>query len=197
MSFYKLSDGSAATATTSFEVEGGSNYVFADGATLLTMIDEAKWTSFNDGEKFINLRFSVVAPHTDVNGVKISSRKLFAKLYPVDGNRERQGDKADKKRDRDIRMLLAIDANVYGKLAGLNSEPTDADLQQALCGKPMVTRWGQWNMDGKKGNWLQAVMPSDKPTDAGAGSSEPQQQQAQQQQQQTYSSNDSLDEIPF
>lgn len=172
MTFYNVDN-----VSTSFEIEGGSNYVFADGSVLLTMIDEAKWHSFDGGERFINLRFTVLAPETDANGVKVANRKLFTKLYTVDGDRQRDASKADKKKDRAIRMLLAIDANVYGKIAKLTQEPTDSDLQEALCGKPFRTRWGKWEFDGKEGNWLQAVMPADGETKVEGGSAAPQQQQ--------------------
>lgn len=172
MSFFKLSTGENATATDSFEVEGGGNYIFADGSTVMTMIDDAKWQSFDGGERFINLRFSVVAPATDANGVKIANRKLFTRLYPIDGNRAQKGDKANQKRDRDLKMLLAIDANVYGKLATLTGEPTDSDLQSALMGKPFVTKWGAYDMNGRQGNWLMGVFNATKETSVGGGSQE-------------------------
>src|SRR5690625_2097031 len=141
-----------------YEVESG-NYVFDDGTTLLTIVDDVHWHSFDDGERFINLRFSVLSPDTDARGVTIKNRKLFSKLYILHGNVERDADKAVKKKDRDTRLLLAIDHNVYGNLAKLDREPTDADLQSALMGKPIMTKWGKWEFDGKSGNWLMGVSP--------------------------------------
>lgn len=176
MSFFKLSTGETAQASESFEVEGGSNYVFADGSTVMTMIDDAKWQSFDGGERFINLRFSVVAPATDANGVKIANRKLFARLYPIDGDRKNKGDKAPQKRDRDLKMLLAIDANVYGKLAKIDGEPSDSDLQSSLMGKPFVSKWGAYEMGDRKGNWLMGVFNATKELSVSGGDSAPVQQ---------------------
>lgn len=193
MSFYKMSDGSTATATDSFEVEGGGNYVFADGSTVMTMIDDAKWHSFDGGERFINLRFTVVAPATDANGVKIANRKLFARLYPIDGNRAQKGDKANIKRDRDLKMLLAIDANVYGKLPS-DREPTDADLQSSLIGKPFVSKWGAYDMGGRKGNWLMGVFNAAKELSVSGGDSSPAQKATQESRK---PDSVALDEIPF
>jgi hypothetical protein len=65
-------------------------------------------------------------------------------------------------------MLAAIDFNCGGKLSKIDGEPSEIDLIKCLSNKPMVIRLGVWTIDGKSGNWLQAVesgkpAPAEKP----------------------------------
>lgn len=162
MSFFKMSDGTAPTTNGTAEMGGGNLPPIPSGTQVKAAITEAKWEEPGQyAEKHIKLRWDVVDGD-------YKKRVIFQKVRVAN-------DDANK-RDKAIRMLAAIDANCGGKLMQLNAEPTDMDLMQSLCNRPMVIKLEVWEMEGsdgetRSGNWVQAVS---------SGKAQPPQQQAQQ-----------------
>lgn len=165
MSFWELTDGSSVEETKEYEApSGGGDYIFADGTKVAAIIDECKWHSFNGGEEFLNIRWSVFAPEVDADGVKIANRKIFSKLYPEgDAARNTDPDKRNRKADNAKRMLAAIATNAGGGLLKVQGRPTDDDFSTHLLMKPMVISLKVWEMETngekRKGNWVCAVSP--------------------------------------
>lgn len=127
-------------------------------SSLLAMIDEAKWQWNRDNTaQHISLRWSVVEPETYKN------RKIFQKLWVSDLDPSVQDDnKAQKKRDKALQMLAAIDANCGGKLSKKDAMPNSDDLTLALTNRLMVIKVQVWeikSLDGStnSGNWISAV----------------------------------------
>lgn len=151
MSFWQTSDNENATATgNEFETGGGNIEPIPAGTRLKAMIDDAKWDEFQ-GDEFINLRWTVLAPDSYHN------RKVFQKVRVLD--------KETKKADKAKRMLAAIDANCGGQLAKKEDAPGDMDLASALMNKPMMIEVQVWNMTGndgqeRSGNWVSRVAPA-------------------------------------
>lgn len=144
MSIFKLSTGKQAVSSGNAEM-GGSLEPIPDGTKVRAIITEAKWDEYQD-VRHIKLRWDVV------DG-EYKKRVIYQKVKVF----ESDADKADRQK----MMLAAIDANAGGKLAALDKdEPSDVDLSAALCNKPMVIRLGVWEMNDKKGNWIQAVQSS-------------------------------------
>ena len=146
MSFFKLSTGQTAQSDGNFDAGGGNLDPIPEGSKLRTIITEAKWAEYQ-GDRYINLRH-------DVADGEFKKRVIFQKIRVEDAD--------PKKRDKALMMLAAIDANCGGKLAQLEGEPSDIDLMKALCNKPIVCRVGVWDLEGKSGNWVQAVEGSAK-----------------------------------
>lgn len=149
MSFFNLSDGNNAAATDgTFESSGGNMEPIPANTQLLAIVDEAKWDEFQ-GDSYISLRWTIMAPEEHKN------RKIFQKVK-VNNKNQTTADNAK-------RMLAAIDKNAGGKLAASGAMPTDESLTMALCHKPMVIRVKVWNMTkedtGEKmtGNWIDKV----------------------------------------
>jgi hypothetical protein len=158
MSFWDLSDGDQVSTEKEYEApSGGGNLILPDGSSVMASIDECKWQSFQGGEEHISARWNILAPE------EYQGRKIFQKMYP-EGDAARNTDpaKAKKKGDTAKRMLAAIDANCGGGLMKLQRKPSDEDFAMHLTNKPMVIRLGLWDLDGKQGNWVQAVSPSSK-----------------------------------
>jgi hypothetical protein len=149
MSFWELSDGGTAAETgKSFDAGGGSLEPIPKGTNVMASIDEAKWTEYQ-GIENLNVKWRVLKPAAYAN------RVLFQKLYLTD-NDARSKDPAAK-RDKARRMFAAIDSNAGGKLLKKATKPTDEELALALTNKQMVLSLGVWDMDGKTGNWVQAI----------------------------------------
>lgn len=131
-----------------FDGGGGNFDPIPDGTAVLAMIDEIKWDKYADQDKedwYVNARWTVVAPEDYKN------RKIFHKLRIEDAD--------ENKRNRAIRMLGAIDANAGGKIVAAGVKPTNEAMQAALMNKPMMLKVGVWEINDKKGNWVQAVSP--------------------------------------
>jgi hypothetical protein len=142
MGIFKLSTGKTVQSTGTAEMAGGNMEPIPDGTKVKAIITEAKWDSYQ-GDKHIKLRWDVV------DG-EYKKRVIFQKVKVMDPD--------DAKADRQKTMLAAIDANAGGKLAALDKdEPSDVDLQAALCNKVMVIRLAVWEMNDKSGNWVSAV----------------------------------------
>jgi hypothetical protein len=164
MSFWDLSDGDQVSTEKEYEApSGGGNIILPDGSSVMASIDECKWQSFQAGEEHISARWNILAPE------EYQGRKIFQKMYP-EGDTARNTDpaKAKKKGDTAKRMLAAIDANCGGGLMKLQRKPSDEDFAMHLTNKPMVIRLGLWDLDGKQGNWVQAVSPASKPVSVDA-----------------------------
>ena len=164
MSFWKTSTGETATDTgKDFEVAGSNFDPIPEGSNLLAMIEEVKWETVRDGiEEFINAKWVVLKPE------EFANRKVFQKLFVDDLDpSEKDKEKAAKKKDRALRMLSAIDANSGGKLAGIDTRPTNDQLTRALTNKPMVIGLGVWESNGKSGNWVRAIADKSKAVSVG------------------------------
>ena len=146
MSFFKLSNGQEAEAKTTFEMGSGKIEPIPDNTILLAMVTEARWDEYG-GSRYISLRWDVV-------GKEYTKRVIFQKIKVEDPN--------PTKRDRQIMMLMAIDANSGGHLQKLNSAPTDTDLAN-LCHKKMGIQVAVWKMkssetgEDMEGNWIKFV----------------------------------------
>lgn len=157
MSFWNLSDGEEIDTSGQFEISGGSMQPIPAETSCIAFIDEAKWDRTRDGEEFISLRWSVVAP------ADYKNRKIFQKLWVTDADPRAKD--ANKKRDKALRMLAAIDTNAGGKLSSKAGKPTDDALQAHLVNKPMQIKCMVWEITnettGEKssGNWIAAVSP--------------------------------------
>mgnify|MGYP000128081127 CR=1 FL=1 len=124
--------------------------IIPDNTVALAALDEVKWDEYRDGyreEEYISVRWSILQPD------ELKGRKVFQKLKVSDPD--------EKKRERQRRMLAAIDLNAGGNLTRLGEQPSDNDLQKYLLYKPMLIKVKVWEMDGKKGNWVCAVSPRD------------------------------------
>lgn len=163
MAFWNLSDGEdvKSNSTGEFDAGGGRIEVIPDNTSVLAIIDEAKWDRTQDGDRFISLRWSVLAPE------ELKNRKVFQKLWVLDD--EPRAKDPVKKRDKAKRMLAAIDTNAGGKLLAKAEMPTDESLTACLTNKPMVIRVMVWEMEDRatgninQGNWVGAVSPKSAP----------------------------------
>lgn len=174
MSFFQLSTGETAKSTGVMEMSGNMEPI-PNNTNVLASIIEAKIETYNE-ESSIKLSWTVLAPN------EYKNRRIFQKVRVYDAD--------PSKRDKHIQMLASIDANCGGKLVASGREPTDQLLTQCLLNHPMVLKLGVWEMDDKKGNWVQAVSPR-KQTGAA------QQQPPAQPQQQAAPNLDMDDSIPF
>lgn len=150
MSFWNLSEENEKITTDgSFDAGGGNMEPIPSNTQVKAAIDEAKWDSY-DGEEYISLRWSVLAPE------EYKNRKVFQKVRVLDSE--------SKKKDKALRMLAAIASNAGGGLLKVEGQPNDADLQKNLLMKPMAITLQVWEIekdDGSimNGNWIQQVAP--------------------------------------
>ncbi len=164
--FWNLSDGEDIKETAGsgeFDAGGGNLLPIPGETSVLAAIDEAKWDKDQDGNRFISLRWTVLAPDDYKN------RKVFQKLWVTDADPRAKADKVDAKRDKAKKMLGAIDTNCGGKLLAKGVAPTDESLTSCLTNKPMVVKVMVWEMrdratgDMARGNWIGAVAPKSAP----------------------------------
>lgn len=137
----------------SMEMGGGDIEPIPPKTQVKACIEGAAWYEPKDGgDRVISLQWSVLAPKEYAN------RKIFQKLKVADAD--------DKKKNKAMMMLAAIDKNAGGKLAKSNRVPDDDDLGMALINKTMVLLLQVWAMpdqntgETKKGNWVASVSPS-------------------------------------
>lgn len=165
MSFWSTSTGDNAAENASTEFDSGGGFeVIPDKSNVIAEPDQAMWAEDRDGNRYINIRWSVLKPD------EVSGRKFFQKLW-VDDLDPKATDttKAMQKRDKALNMLASIDANAGGKLARKGTRPTDDELALALVGKPMGVFLRVWDKEetdayGNKtkepgGNWVAAIKP--------------------------------------
>lgn len=158
MSFWKLSDDKAVEASGKFESGGGNMEPMPEGTSVLAAPVEAGWKSY-EGEDYVNIQWQVLSP------AEYKNRRIFQKIKAYDPDA--------KKADKAKRMLAAIDTNAGGKLMAIGREPNDAELTQHLMGKQMMLRLGLWEINDKKGNWVQAVAPKLTPAAAATPAATP------------------------
>jgi len=144
--FWNTSENKPVQASNDFEVTTALEPI-PSNELLRSIITEAKWAEYQ-GDEYINARWDVIEG-------EYKGRVLFQKI--------RVKDASDKKRDKAIQMLAAIDANAGGKLMSSGKEPTDVAMMQHLCNKPMVIRVRIWSMEDevtkevRTGNWIDGV----------------------------------------
>jgi hypothetical protein len=159
MGFWNTSSGENA-AQTGGEYEVASNMEpIPEGSFVLAMVDEAKWDKTINGDEYVSLRWTVLAPD------QFKNRKVFHKLWVTDQDPNAKDQaKAIDKTDKARKMLAAIDANAGGKLTAKDTRPDDDNLAMALLDRPMVITLGVWesNRGGNGGNWVMAVAPKTK-----------------------------------
>ena len=138
----------ALASTGTVETGGGSIEPIPAKTQVKAAIDEAKWDSY-DGEEYISLRWTVLAP------ADYKNRKIFQKIKVND---PAKSEKAKK-------MLGAIAVNAGGGLLKTAGEPSDSDLQKHLLNKPMALLLQVWKIkpedgsDEMTGNWISSVSP--------------------------------------
>lgn len=167
MSFWKVSDGEDIKNSTSgeFDAGGGKIELIPDETSVLAAIEEAKWDRNRDGDRYISLRWTVLAPE------ELKNRKVFQKLWVLDDDPTAKD--AEKKRDKAKRMLAAIDTNAGGKLLSKDEAPTDERLTSCLAMKQMVVRVMVWEQKDRstgemvRGNWIGAVSPKSSSVSSG------------------------------
>jgi len=205
MGFWDLSDNSSATSTgTDYEVPGGNMDPIPDGSSVLAIIDEAKWARVKDepdGAEYLSLRWAVLSPD------EYKNRKVFHKIWATDLDPSAKDHaKGIAKRDKARRMLAAIDANAGGKLTAKSGKPSDDDLAQHLCNKPMIITCRVWEIEDRtnggviSGNWVSAVAPKAKGIDVKAPAPSKPKPSVGARQQTTPASRGAIDddeEIPF
>lgn len=151
--FFKTSEGEDLTqGSGEFDAGGGNMEPIPEGSKVLAAPTEAKWEEY-EGTSFISIQWQVAKPQDYEN------RRIWQKLYVTDVDSRAKN--PTQKRDKALRMLAAIDKNAGGKLAKKGGKPSDVDLMGALCGKYMLVKLGVWDMNGKSGNWVQAVQPKE------------------------------------
>lgn len=148
MGFWTTSDNKAIKEQNSFETGGGDIEPIPAKTQVKAAIDEAKWDDY-DGEEYISLRWTVLAPE------QYKNRKIFQKVRVTDSD--------PKKADKAKNMLAAIATNAGGGLLKIDGVPSDMDLQANLLHKPMAILLQVWKIkddqtgDEKSGNWVSAV----------------------------------------
>lgn len=164
MSFWDLSTGETATATSEYEAPQGNSEPIPDNTDVMCYPDEVRWAD-KDGAEYISMRWRVAKPEVYKN------RVIFQKLWILGNNpQQNDPDKRKKQGDNAKRMLAAIDTNAGGELMRVAGRPSDEDLQRALSNKMMVAKLKVWEMTGSQGdkmagNWICAVSPKSKGVD--------------------------------
>lgn len=155
MSFWSTSDGTAITPEKEYSAGGGSFETIPEKTKVLVSVDEAAWKAgYQITQEFVNLKCRVLKPEAYAN------RVLFFKLWVDELDPSvKDAVKAETKRDKHKKMLMAIDANAKGRLAKLTARPTDEQLSLALVAAQFVAQLGVWSSNDKTGNWLMAASP--------------------------------------
>jgi len=177
MSFWDLSDGKTAADTPKeYEVPGGNMEPIPNNSDVLAIIDEIKWTTNgneSDPREYISARWSVMAPE------QFKNRKVFHKIWvtDLDPNAKNEAE-AKLKRDKNRKMLAAIDANSGGMLTKSGDTPTNDALAMHLTNKPMVIKCMEYGFKGNdgrwvSGNWVSAVSPANKELHVGEATKKP------------------------
>jgi hypothetical protein len=136
--------------TGQMEMGGGDIEPIPSKTQCVAAIDEIKWDNYND-EEYISARWNILQP------AEFKNRKIFQKIKVKDVD--------DKKRQKAVKMLAAIDFNAKGGLMSSGKVPTDTLLQKSLMNKIMVIMVQVWAIkdeatgETKKGNWVSAVSP--------------------------------------
>lgn len=159
MGFWDLSDGTSAKDTgKTYEAPETNFEPIPDNTRVMAEIEEAGWASMQDGSgRHVALKWRILDPEQYAN------RVIFQKLWVGDDDPyAKSADAAEKKRNKSLTVLAAIDANCGGKLARIDDDPDDSDLAMSLQGKPMSILLRVWEMKGsdgetRTGNWIAGV----------------------------------------
>ena len=160
MGFFDLGNGKNAIEETKngkADVGGGGNFEpIPDGTRVTAVLESIAWDStdrgVDAGTQFVSVRWTVIAPE------EYKNRKIFPKLWVSAAGKPSAKD-AMKKRESDLIMLAAINANSPGQpLNALQGIPTDADLSK-LIGTMALLELRVWELDDKSasGNWVSAI----------------------------------------
>lgn len=136
--------------TGSYSSGGGDFDPIPNNTRALAEVNSVMWAE-RGGERYVNIQWEVVKPAAYAN------RRVFQKIYVVNGKPGAKNPKDAQKKARD--MWRNIDHNAGGKLVRLGREPNDDDMTLALQGKQMIIDIMLWEIDGNKGNWVGAVHP--------------------------------------
>ena len=150
MDFWKTTDGELEDSG-DFEIGGGEPL---PEMTANAMITEAGWHSFENEPEHISLTWTVLEP------AEYKNRKVFQKIHVNSDD--------DKKRNKAIRMINAIDKNAGGVLPR-DEYPEDEHLA-ALKRAMMPISIKVWEIEGKKVNWVAAVSSGKKASSAAPAS---------------------------
>lgn len=123
----------------------GQDKPIPSGTKLRAAIVEAKWDTFEDNPKYVQLTYEVLEG-------EFQGKKLWQKIKVYDTDA--------KKASRQRTMLAAIDKITKSGLLETEGEPTDSDLYQ-LINKVLQVEVAVWNSDGNTGNWIKAVAPDE------------------------------------
>jgi hypothetical protein len=143
---FKTRSGEVIVSEKSFDASGGEP--LPDKTEVLASVGKIYWDEY-EGEKSIKIDWDILQPKQYAN------RKLFQTI--------KVNHTEDKKADKAVRMLGAIDAMHGGKLDKLDVDDinliTDEQMASALVNKLTVLKVGLWEMpeQGKSGNWIMAV----------------------------------------
>lgn len=147
MTFFNVEE----PVTGTMEMGGGDMEPMPNGTEVLAFIEDGKIDEY-EGSEHVKLTWVVLQPE------EFKNRKVFQKVRVLDEDK----DKSAKAR----KMLMAIDFNAGGKLVASGQAPNDMNLMTMLSNKPMMLKLAVWEINDKKGNWVQSV--------AGKGTSVPQ-----------------------
>lgn len=153
MSFWNLSDNTNAMTTGDAFESATKLEPIPAGSVLPSIIEEAGWDEY-EGNRHIKLKWVVIEGEH-------KKRVIFQKIH-VFGNPKAKDVAASA--DKAKRMLAAIATNAGGGLFEVQGEPSDMHLMQHLCNKMMSVRVDVWEIDGKSGNFIDAVSPRKKPS---------------------------------
>lgn len=133
---------------TTFESGDGDFAPIPKGTSVLAVAEDATNAEWQ-GDRYINVKWRISKPD------EYNNRVIFQKIRVYDSD--------PAKAERAKRMLAAIATNAGGKMfqamrEANESEPSVMSLMQ-ITNKPMVLKLGVWELDGKTGNWVQAVSP--------------------------------------
>ena len=134
MSFWEMSDGSQAQASTEYEAPSGGG-VIPDDTDVMAFIDEIKWDE-KDGNKFISARWRVAKPET------LKNRVVFQKMWVMGNNPQtKEPEKRKKQGDEWKEEASFFDVTLWGKMAeGLNTYLVKGK-QIAVEGELEQERW--------------------------------------------------------
>lgn len=159
MGFWELSDGDSAKDTgADYDTGNGDQGPIPNGSWVVAEITDAKWHAFDDGARFVDLFWKVEQP-SDYAGRRQAQKLWVDDLSPNVLSKENGEVKAVRKRDKDRRLLAAIDANAKGKL--IKTEDFDSDdLAVALVGAQMGIKMMVIAGDRGELNFIAAVRPA-------------------------------------
>ena len=117
---------------------------------VLVQIVEADWTDYK-GEEMLNLRLCVM------DG-EYKNRNFFSKLKPFNSDA--------KKSERGKKLVTALDIATGGTMAVAYASCkvfTHPDTTLGLTNKMVNVVVGEWDMNGKSGNWIKGITPTGQP----------------------------------